>query len=275
MRTRVPVPPQLEAAAIAFLAGSSAPVPTRDASTVVLLRDGAESLELYLLRRQSSMAFAPGMYVFPGGRVDPRDADEAIAWSGPPPAAWAERLGVAEPLARELVAAAVRETFEESGVLLAGPSSASVVADVSGDDWETDRLALESRDLSFADLLRRRGLVLRTDLLAAWTHWVTPEFEPRRFDTRFFVAALPPGQRTREIFGEADRVAWMAPTSAVAAVDTGAMAMLPPTYVTCSELVDLRSADEVLAAAVKRPISPILPRLVLNGDKPLLETELP
>jgi hypothetical protein len=107
------------------------------------------------------------------------------------------------------VAAAVRETFEESGVLLAGESPSSVVADVSGDDWEADRLALESRELSFADLLQRRGLVLRTDLLAAWTHWITPEFEPRRFDTRFFVAALPPGQRTRDIFGEADRVAWM------------------------------------------------------------------
>ena len=270
------MPPQLEAAAAAFLAGGSPPVPTRDASTVVLLRDGADGLEVYLMRRQSSMAFAAGMYVFPGGRVDPRDADEAIAWAGPPPAAWAARLGVAEPLARELVAAAVRETFEESGVLLAGESPTSVVADVSGDDWDAERVALESRQLSLADFLQRRGLVLRTDLLAAWTHWITPEFEPRRFDTRFFVAALPPGQRTREILREADRVAWMTPTGAVGAVDSGAMAMLPPTYVTCSELVGFSSSNAVLAAAAKRrPVSPILPRLVLDGTQPLLETDVP
>lgn len=269
------MPPQLEAAATAFLSEGASPVPTRDASTVVLLREGANGLEVYLLRRQSSMAFAAGMYVFPGGRVDPRDADEAIAWWGPPPGAWAARLGVPEPLARELVAAAVRETFEESGVLLAGESPTSVVADVSGDDWEADRLALESRELSFADLLQRRGLVLRTDLLAAWTHWITPEFEPRRFDTRFFVAALPPGQRTRDIFGEADRVAWMPPAEAVAAVDSGAMAMLPPTYVTCSDLAGFASPAAVLAAAPTRAIAPILPRLVLDGDEPLLETDLP
>jgi 8-oxo-dGTP pyrophosphatase MutT (NUDIX family) len=156
VRTRVPVPAQLAAAASAFLAEDREPVPARKASTVVLVRDGAAGIELYLLRRQTSMAFAAGMYVFPGGGVDPRDADTDIAWSGPPPAAWADRLGVAEALARGLVSAAVRETFEESGVLLAGQSSSSVVADVSSAEWEADRLALESREISLAQLLSRR-----------------------------------------------------------------------------------------------------------------------
>jgi hypothetical protein len=117
--------------------------------------------------------------------------------------------------------------------------------------------------------------VLRTDLLAAWTHWITPEFEPRRFDTRFFVAALPAGQRTRDIFGEADRVAWMAPQDAVSGVDSGEMAMLPPTYVTCSDLVGFTSGAEVLAAAGDRSIRPVLPRLSRDVDGFVLETDLP
>jgi 8-oxo-dGTP pyrophosphatase MutT (NUDIX family) len=242
---------------------------------VVLVRDRCDGIEMYLLRRQTSMAFAAGMYVFPGGGVDARDADASIAWAGPSPAQWAERLDVAEPLARELVSAAVRETFEESGVLLAGSSPSSVVVDVSGDDWEADRVRLESRELSLAQLLQRRGLVLRTDLLAAWTHWVTPEFEPRRYDTRFFVAALPAGQRTRDIFGEADRVAWMAPQDAVSGVDSGVMAMLPPTYVTCSDLLGFTSGADVLVAAAGRTIRPVLPRLVRDGDAFVLETDVP
>ena len=275
MRTRVLLPRQLEASAAAYWGGQSAPADARDASTVVLLRDSDAGLQVYLLRRQSSMAFAAGMYVFPGGGVDARDRDETIAWAGPSPEQWGRRLGVGEASARELVAAAVRETFEESGVLLAGDSLTTVVADVSGDQWEADRVALESRRLSLAALLKRHGLVLRTDLMAAWTHWSTPEFEPRRYDTRFFVAALPAGQRTRDIYGEADRVAWMSPREAVTAVDSGAIAMLPPTYVTCVELAGHDSSATVLAAAEDRLIQRILPRLVREGDAFLLETDLP
>ncbi len=275
MRSRVPVPSGFAHTAEAYLAGDVQVVAPRDASTVVLVRDGCDGLEAYLLRRQPSMAFAPGMYVFPGGGVDPRDVDAAIAWAGPLPSQWAQRLGCVESLAIALVAAAVRETFEESGVLLAGQSRTSVVADVSGADWERDRACLESRDLSFADFLATRGLVLRTDLLAAWTHWITPEFEPRRYDTRFFVAALPPGQRTRDIWAEADLVGWMPPADAVAGVDSGAMAMLAPTYVTCSELATHASSADVLAAARSRVIEPIMPQIVREGRRTYLDAELP
>jgi 8-oxo-dGTP pyrophosphatase MutT (NUDIX family) len=275
MRSRVPMPSGFADTAEAYLAGDVQVVPPRDASTVVLVRDGRAGLEAYLLRRQPSMAFAPGMYVFPGGGVDPRDVDAAIAWAGPSPSQWAQRLGCTESLARALVAAAVRETFEESGVLLAGQSPASLLADVSDADWERDRVALESRDLSFADFLAVRGLMLRTDLLAAWTHWITPEFEPRRYDTRFFVAALPAGQRARDIWAEADRVGWMAPADAVAGVESGAMAMLPPTYVTCAELARLSSSADVLAAARSRVIEPIMPQIVREGSRTYVDAELP
>ena len=162
--------------------------------------------------------------------------------------------------------AAVRETFEESGVLLAGPTSDDVVPDTSGEDWETDRLALLDRSLSLAELLRRRGLLLRTDLLRAWAHWVTPEFEPRRYDTRFFVAAMPAGQRTRDVGGESDRVTWIRPADALHAHARGDLAMLPPTIVTLAELAAYPSISAVLEAGTQRDVRPVLPKIVLGDD---------
>src|SRR4051794_2025663 len=128
----------------------------RQAATVLLLRDGSPGLEVYLLRRTKGMPFAGGMTAYPGGGVDPRDGDSEIAWAGPSPAQWAEAFGRDERMARELVCAAVRETFEEAGVLLAGSDDGSVVPDVSGDDWEEQRQALLTRELSPAELPARR-----------------------------------------------------------------------------------------------------------------------
>lgn len=234
----------------------SRPVVPRHAATVVLLRDGPRGVQAYLLRRVASMAFAAGMHVFPGGAVDVRDGD--VPWSGPPPASWSRRLSADEELTRALVCAAVRETFEESGVLLAGPRPDAVVADTTAAGWEADRQALLDRSLAFSDLLARRRLVLRADLLRPWAHWVTPESLPRRYDTRFFVAALPVGQRTRDVGGEADRVAWVRPADALAQHAAGQMALLPPTRETLRELAALESVGQVLAAAAARRIHPIL-----------------
>ena len=197
------------------------------------------------------MAFAAGMHVFPGGSVDPRDGDAQTAWAGPPPAEWGRRLGCAEELARALVCAAVRETFEESGVLLAGPSADAVVADTTAGDWEADRQALLDRSLSMSALLARRGLVLRSDLLGAFAHWITPEFEPRRFDTRFFLAALPVGQLARDVSGEADAADWMRVTDAVRAFDDGRLAMLPPTIEALRELAPCRDVADGAGSAAR------------------------
>ena len=141
---------------------------------MILLRPSEHGPAVYYLRRQVSMEFAGGMCVYPGGGVDPRDFDADVAWAGPQPADWAERLGCDEEMARALVCAAVRETFEESGVLLAGAARDEVVADTTGEDWEADRAALESRELSMTDFLTRRGLVLRTDLLGVWAALADP-----------------------------------------------------------------------------------------------------
>ena len=252
-----------------FVESGRDPVEPRDASTVVLLREGdgqPGGLEVYLLRRVNQMAFAAGFCVFPGGGVDPRDFDQQIAWAGPSAEQWADLLDTSPSHARALVCAAVRETFEESGVLLAGPTPETVVADTTGDDWEDDRRALEARELSLTDFLRRRDLVLRTDLLRWWGSWITPAFEPRRYDTRFFVAALPEGQVTRDVSSESDQVLWLPVREVVRAVDAGTLAMLPPTYATCLELYEPRSVGEALAASETRDRTPILPEMQVDAD---------
>jgi 8-oxo-dGTP pyrophosphatase MutT (NUDIX family) len=212
------------------------------------------------------MAFAGGFCVFPGGGVDPRDFDASVAWAGPSPEAWAESLGTDEETARALVCAAVRETFEESGVLLAGESESTVVADTTGDEWEADRLALESRELAMTEFLQRRGLVLRTDLLGVWGGWLTPVFEPKRYRTWFFVALLPEGQRTRDVSTESSEVTWMPALAAATAADAGDLAMLPPTYLTCLEVGQLASPADVLAAARGRVVDMFTPGVEPLGD---------
>jgi 8-oxo-dGTP pyrophosphatase MutT (NUDIX family) len=270
---RIPLPPALVEQAAAYAAGSRTPAEPRNAATVVLMRSSAtvEGPEVYLLRRQASMAFAAGMCVFPGGGVDPRDFDADVAWSGPPASDWATRLGVDEALARALVCAAVRETFEESGVLLAGTSGSSVVSDTTSEDWEADRVALESRELSFTSFLAGRGLVLRSDLLGAWSGWLTPVFEPRRYRTWFFVAALPSGQVTRDVSTESSSVTWMGALDAAAAVDAGQLLMLPPTYLTCLEVgLHASAVDAFVAARERGPIEMFTPEVEGSGPSATL-----
>ncbi|MDN4171951.1 NUDIX hydrolase [Nocardioides sp. SOB77] len=265
----VPLPEHLLAVAREYDDGTRAPAQPRDAATVVVLRDGADPAlgpEVYLLRRQVSMDFAGGMAVFPGGGVDQRDFDASVGWAGPDPAAWARRLGTDEELARALVCAAVRETFEESGVLLAGESAGTVVADTTGEDWEADREALVSRELAMTEFLNRRGLVLRTDLLGTWDGWLTPVFEPKRYRTWFFVAALPEGQRTRDVSTESSSVTWLPARVAADQADGGELAMLPPTYLTCLEVGTHASTDEVLAAAEGRTVEMFTPSVEPLGE---------
>ena len=262
----VPLPDELATAAKEYVDGTREPAEPRNAATVVLLRERATGPEVYLLRRHATMDFAGGMCVFPGGGVDPRDFDAAVGWAGPSPEEWADRLGTDEDLARALVCAAVRETFEESGVLLAGPSADSVVADTTGEEWEADRVALETRELAMTDLLERRGLVLRTDLLGTWDGWLTPVFEPKRYRTWFFVALLPEGQRTRDVSTESSSVVWMPVGEAVDRADAGTLAMLPPTYLTCLEVSQHDSVADVVAASEGRTVDMFTPSVEPLGD---------
>lgn len=261
---RLPLPESLRQ----FTSTTVEPQPTRDASTIVLLRDGANGIETYLLRRRSTLEFAPGVLVFPGGGV--HDADRVMdRWSGPEPAEWAEKFGCDEATARGLVVAAVRETFEEAGILFASTDGGEPVFGAMA-GLVNERRSLDRGELDFSDFLRERDLVIRTDLIGAWAHWVTPTFETRRYDTRFFVAAIPAGQETGDLPGEADRASWWALRDVWPKVDAGEVVMLPPTAVTCRELADLTAAD-LPAAVAARTFQRIQPELVVDGDELFLE----
>ena len=245
------------------------PLPTRPAATVMLIRDAPGGLRIFLMRRHSKMEFAPGVIVFPGGGVDDRDRNAEIAWAGPPPEWWAQRFGIETDLAEALVCAAARETFEESGVLFAGPADdpEAIVGDASV--YADARRALDDRTLSFADFLRTENLVLRTDLLRPWANWVTPEAErTRRYDTYFFVAALPEGQRADGQNTESDRSGWALPTDAIDDFEAGRNVLLPPTWTQLDSLAG-RSVADVLA--VERQIAPVQPLLEKRGDNWVFE----
>jgi 8-oxo-dGTP pyrophosphatase MutT (NUDIX family) len=244
------------------------PAPVRAAATVVLLRpteklrpsEGTrprdESFEVYVLKRATTMVFG-GLYAFPGGGVDASDRPETIRTD------WPARLGLPDDEAHAVVGAAARELFEEAGVLLAGAQDQvdRTVGDVSAADWEADRAAVQARELTMTELLARRRLRLRDDLLFPWARWITPEFEPKRFDTWFFVALLPEAQTARDVSGEADRTTWISPAAA------DGLAMLPPTRSMLNDITAYEKIAEVVAASSRRDAAtPVMPRVELTED---------
>jgi 8-oxo-dGTP pyrophosphatase MutT (NUDIX family) len=230
----------------------------------MLVRDTADGIKVFLMRRHSAMEFVAGVMVFPGGGVDDRDRYADIAWVGPEPGWWAERFGVETDLAEALVCAAARETFEESGVLFAGPADDpdGIVGDAS--IYRDARAALEDKSLSFGEFLRQENLVLRADLLRPWANWVTPKEErTRRYDTYFFVGALPEGQRADGDNTETDRAFWSTPQAGLDEFGAGRSFLLPPTWTQLDSL-NGRTVAEVLA--VDRKIVAVEPHLAADRD---------
>jgi glyoxylase-like metal-dependent hydrolase (beta-lactamase superfamily II)/8-oxo-dGTP pyrophosphatase MutT (NUDIX family) len=242
-------------------------VEVHPAATVVMLRPGPAGLEALLTHRPATMAFAPDVHVFPGGRVDAADADESlIARSAITPGEAAAALGgdLAPEVALATHLAALRELFEEAGVLLADVRA-------SGARVAAARSALLGGTATFAAVAEDLDLRLRTDLLVPLSRWVTPPTLPRRFDARFFAAALPEGV---EAAFEGDEVAahtWLRPTDALAAMAEGRLAMWLPTSTTLQQLEHARSIEEIrerLVPGVLRRIdvaevSPEVTRIVM------------
>ena len=244
-------------------AAQSRPVEPVDAVTVMVVRDAptataagaddADRLEVLLLERHAASAFAPGALVFPGGKLDPIDAtlpDGCVRWSAPD--AWATRLGVADTgQARALLVAAVRETFEEAGVLLACHADGTALADRPLPAAEVasvrDRMAARDGSHDWARWLLRHGLLLDLDALVMWSWWVTPAGLPRRFDTRFLIAALPPGQHASHDAVETTAMRWTTPAAALSAYATGQLHVIYPTRCTLEQL----DAHPTAAAAVR------------------------
>jgi 8-oxo-dGTP pyrophosphatase MutT (NUDIX family) len=225
------------------------------AATVVLLRDGRDGVQAYLQRRPMGMGFAGGLWVFPGGRVDEGDRDPGVdaSWAGPSPAVWAGRLGLPVGEARGHVVAACRETLEEAGLLLATPAPGAGAL-------EAARRELLAGSAGFAELLGRLGVRLDAGLLRYWAWWVTPEIEPRRYDTRFFVAGLPDDAVVTAHLAEVERERWLPAAEAAADQD---LPMLPPTRYTLRDLAGHGTVEAALAAGADRRVERILP--VLDG----------
>jgi 8-oxo-dGTP pyrophosphatase MutT (NUDIX family) len=234
-------------------------VPVRDAATVVLLRDGADGIEAWLLTRHAQMVFAANMTVFPGGRVEPADAELPFTPAGA--ASAAGRFACDETTARALIGAAVRETFEETGVLLS-----TAPADLSG-----ARADVELGRISFGDLLRANGLAVDAEVLAPWARWITPVGEVRRYDTRFFVGAMPEAAEARDVTSEAVAASWVGVRDALEQAERGERGMLPPTLVTLASLLPFGTVADALAAAAEREISAVQPVIHFEDDHVISE----
>ncbi|MEW1936186.1 NUDIX hydrolase [Dietzia maris] len=231
-------------------------VPVREAATVALVRDArvGGGVEVFLQHRVATMQFAAGMSVFPGGGVEPRDYHGTRPWRGPEPEWWAGRFGIDTDRAAAAVRGVARELFEETGVLLAesatGPGAVAP-ADPPGPD---ERRALDAGEGDLDSLLAAHGLVLSAHLLRPWDRWTTPVGPPRRYDTLFFVAALPHGVEPDGGTTEARATEWIRADDAAQAGTLGRLGMLRPTLDVLSDLAAAADVDEVLATP--RAIAP-------------------
>lgn len=233
--------------------------PPTPSATVMLLRDGAEGdLEVLLLERVLRSDFAGGAFVFPGGKVDVQDAQLPRArWRGPDPVVDAEALGLDEPGdAVGYRAAAVRETFEEAGVLLASRAGGSPLTaeDLGSPSFVAARSALIDHGPveAFHDWLAAEDLVLELGALGFWSWWVTPEGQHRRYDTRFFVATVPTLQREVAVHDTVETAStrWMTPTAALTAAASDEVTIIFPTRWNLRQLEAHGSAEDAVAAAL-------------------------
>lgn len=261
------------------------PTKPRHASTVILLRDTLSGPEVYVQERASTMAFCAEMTVFPGGGVDsrdmPGDVDQDghdspdLQWQGPSVKWWSQRLQKDESMARALVCAAVRETFEESGTLLAGTMDGTVVGDTA--PYLEQRKQLENHQLAFSDFMNNNNLVLRADLLRPWANWVTPKEQPIRYDTAFFVAALPEGQDTSGDTREATSTGWFRPSTLLDGWRSRKISLMPPTWAQLKLLDTFRSTDEVMEFSSNLSVDPVLEEpvdLPYMAEYYLMETKM-
>ncbi len=232
---------------------TDASVPAKPAATVMLLRDSDAGVEVFMLRRTTRATFAGGMYVFPGGKVDEAD-------------------GPGDP---GYVIAAIRECFEEAGVLLAKDEAGLTIAD--GHPVLTHRHDVHDGTVDLASMCREHGLRPAIEDLVWVSHWVTPVGEsPRRFDTRFFIAVAPADQTSTHDDNETIASTWIRPTDALQRATRGELTMMPPTIKNLEYLASHTDSAEAMRAArqLERPVA-ILPRMRRNAAGRIIGISLP
>ena len=255
---------------------SSRPPTPREAASVILVREVPDGLEVLLLQRHPESRFSPGAYAFPGGRVEPADAAADMeSWCrGLTRAEAARQLPGVEPRERALGfwVAALREAFEEAGLLLAYGPDGQPVGSVALADARPRRTECRQDSTLFARLLADLRLSLATDRTAYWAHWITPEERPIRYDTRFFVAPAWPDQAAEPDGVEMVAARWIRPEAALEGHRARGLVLPLPTQGILASLAEYPSADALLQAARGREIRPVRPRIVRDagGERVLL-----
>jgi 8-oxo-dGTP pyrophosphatase MutT (NUDIX family) len=255
----------------------------RDAATVMLIRDarddeGRPAVEVCMLRRNLASEFVAGAYVFPGGSVDPADrgvsAEELCR--GRSDAEASNLLGI-DSGGLAFWVAALRECFEEAGVLLAQPLDAASGTDMLDTSdpaerarFEAHRLEINEGRTGLLDVCRTEGLVLAAETVHYVSHWITPELAPKRFDTRFFVTVAPKGQVAHHDNGETIATIWVRPVDALARFEAGEIELLPPTIDNLEKLALHTSTQAVMAWACDVTDVPTILPIVLIEDGRLL-----
>ncbi len=243
------------------------------AATVLLLREQPSGLEVLMMRRASAVAFMGGMWVFPGGRLDPADsspealararADRARQRAGQLKTPRGESLDPATAIG--LHVAACREAFEEAGVLLAVASSGAPADPAQVEQLRPRRADITADAGAFARMLEDSDLQLDVDQLVYWSHWITPSLEPKRFDTRFFVAPVPPGQDASADLSELTEHAWINVAEVAQAIERGELKVVPPTLLTLEDLAESYarhgSLEAMLGAERGRATPPVMPKI--------------
>ena len=246
------------------------PAPIRDASTVLPLRDSPAGLEVFMVRRSARLGFLGGAHVFPGGAVDPEDRAEAVRryLQGFEAAAACRTLRTDDELrVRGHYVAAFRELFEEAGVLLAVSSTGELCGAGEQARLSVDRILLARGRRAFVDVLEGLGLRLSADRLLYFAHWITPASSPKRFDTRFFVAIMPPGQSAQHDRAESADGEWVSPRDGLARYARGEVEMVVPTICALDRLTLHDTAADALRACRELDVVDVVPKVATANDR--------
>ncbi len=248
----------------------------KDAATIIILREAAEGFEVFMVRRHSKSHFMANRYVYPGGKLDAADCSEVAAGhvEGLTPEQARERLAeeVDPSTALGLFLAGIRETFEEAGILLARRAGEDELIDLTSDDEVAEtfnqyRKQLMQGDIALSEVAERENLVFPLDRLGYFAHWITPEIEPRRYDTRFFLAIAPQSQRPLHDKRETTDSVWIRPADAVEDNQAGEFMLAPPTLRTLQQLCDFDTVEEAFDWALANDPPTILPVMEQRDGK--------